>query len=68
MITSCSTPDLAMLRWIAYIKSMDPEFKHIVRKDNPVVDILSRARYEDEEEMIDGEKDVGTNFYSTLLT
>ena len=26
MISSCSTPDTAMLRWIAYIKSLNPEF------------------------------------------
>lgn len=26
MITTCSTPDIAMLRWIAYIKSLNPEF------------------------------------------
>jgi hypothetical protein len=41
MITSCSTPDIAMLRWIAYIKSMDPEFKHIAENDNLVADMLS---------------------------
>jgi len=57
-----------MLRWTAYIKSMDSKFKHIVRKDNLVADMLSRARYEDEEEMLDGEEDVGTNFYSISLT
>jgi len=67
MIASCSTPNLAMLRWIAYIKSMDPKFKHIAGKNNPVVDMLSRAKYEDEEEMIDEEEDVGIDFYSTAL-
>ena len=67
MIASCSTPDIAMLRWIAYIKSMNPEFKHIAGKDNAVADMLSRARYDDEETMIDNEEDVGTNFYSTSL-
>ena len=41
MIASCSTPDLAMLRWIAYIKSMNPEFKHIAGRDNAVADMLS---------------------------
>ena len=25
MVSGCATPDLAMLRWIAYIKSMNPE-------------------------------------------
>ena len=64
MITSCSTPDIAMLRWIAYIKSLNPEFKHIAGKDNIVADMLSRARYEDESQMIDESDDVGTKFYS----
>jgi hypothetical protein len=44
---------------------MDPEFKHIVGKDNPVVDMLSRTRYNGEEDMVDEEEDVGSNFYST---
>ena len=64
MITSCSTPNIAMLRWIAYIKSLNPEFKHIASKDNTVVDMLSRARYEDESQMIDEGDDVGSKFYS----
>ncbi|MCO5604739.1 hypothetical protein L7F22_058909 [Adiantum nelumboides] len=64
MIASCSTPNIAMLRWIAYIKSLNLEFKHIAGKDNPVADMLSRARYEDEEGMIDESDDVGTKFYS----
>ena len=64
MVTSCTTSDIAMLRWIAYIKSLNPEFKHIAGKDNPVADMLSRARYEDEPQMIDESEDVGTKFYS----
>lgn len=67
MISSCSTPDIAMLRWIAYIKTMNPEFKHITGKDNAVADMLSRARYEDEENMVDEDEDVGTNFYTMAL-
>ena len=27
MISGCATPDLAMLRWIAYIKSLNPEIR-----------------------------------------
>ena len=38
MITSCTTLDIAMLRWIAYIKSLNPEFEHIAGKDNPVAE------------------------------
>ena len=62
MITSCSTPDIAILRWIAYIKSLNPEFKHIAGKDNIVADMLSRARYEDDSQMIDESDDEGTRF------
>ncbi|RYA38525.1 hypothetical protein DD606_25955 [Enterobacter cloacae complex sp. GF14B] len=64
MITNCSTPDIAMLRWIAYIKSLNLEFKHIAGKDNPMADMLSKARYEDEQDMIIEGDDVGTNFYT----
>ena len=65
MITSCSTPDIAMLRWIAYIKSLSPEFCHIAGRDNPVADMLSHARFEDEEELISTEEDVGHSFYKS---
>lgn len=41
MITSCSTPNIAMLRWIAYMESMNLKFKHIVKKDTEVADMLS---------------------------
>ncbi len=36
MITDCSTPDIAMLRWIAFIKSLNLEFHHIAGRDNPM--------------------------------
>ncbi len=45
MITNCSSPDIAMLRWIAYIKSLNPILMHIAGKENSVADMLSRARY-----------------------
>ena len=54
-----------MLRWIAYIKSLNPKFEHIAGKDNPVVDMLSRARYEDEEGMISDTDDEGTKFHTS---
>ncbi|KAL3676446.1 hypothetical protein R1sor_026394 [Riccia sorocarpa] len=57
MIANCSTPDLTMLRWIAYIRSMNPELRHIAGKKNVVVDMLSRARYADEEEMLAAAKE-----------
>ncbi|KAL3688565.1 hypothetical protein R1sor_014874 [Riccia sorocarpa] len=52
MIANCSTPDITMLRWIAYIRNFNPGLKHIAGKENVVTDMLSRARYEGEEEMI----------------
>jgi hypothetical protein len=51
MIANCSIPDIAMLRWIAYIKSLNPVLVHIIGKKNSVADMLSRARYVQEEEM-----------------
>ena len=47
MIANCDTPDIAMLRWIAFIRMFNPELIHIAGKDNPVADMLSRARYEE---------------------
>ncbi|KAL2641461.1 hypothetical protein R1flu_009048 [Riccia fluitans] len=46
MIINCSTPNMTMLNWIAYIKSLNPEFKHIAGKENVIADMLSRARQE----------------------
>ena len=36
-----------MLRWIAYVKSLNPEVRHISGKDNTVAD-MSRARFGDD--------------------
>ena len=52
MISNYNSPYIAMLRWIAYIKSLNPILKHITNKMNPIVDMLSRARYFDKEEMM----------------
>ena len=52
MISNCNSSDIAMLRWIAYIKSLNPILKHITGKMNPMADMLSRARYFDEEKMM----------------
>lgn len=45
MIANCDTPDIAMLRWIAFIRMLNPELKHIAGKDNHVADMLSRTRF-----------------------
>ncbi|KAL3700490.1 hypothetical protein R1sor_018512 [Riccia sorocarpa] len=64
MITNYSTPDMTMLNWVAYIKSVNPEFKHIAGKANAVANMLSRARYDGEEEMVEESEDIGEQFYS----
>jgi hypothetical protein len=51
MITNCSIPDIVMLRYIAYIKSLNPVLVHIIGKKNYVADMLSRVRYVHEEEI-----------------
>jgi len=51
MVANCSTPDIAMLRWIVYIRSFNPVLIHITGKENSVADMLSRARYMCENEM-----------------
>ena len=52
MVSGCATPGLAMLRCIAYIKSLNLEIRHISGKDNTMADMLSRARFEDEDGMV----------------
>jgi hypothetical protein len=67
MISRCNTPDIAMLRWIAYIKSLNPEIRHIAGKRNIVADMLSRARYEGGEEEGSDEEDVGSDFFTSCF-
>ena len=52
MLSRFVTPDLSMLRWIAYIKSLNVELWHISEKDNTVANMLSRARYNNEDDMV----------------
>ena len=65
MVFGCATPDLAMLRWIAYIKSLNPEIRHISGKDNAMADMLSRARFNDEGGMVSEDEEVGVDFFET---
>lgn len=44
---------------------LEPEFQHIVGKDNPVANMLSIARYEDEKNMVVEGDYVGTKVYTT---
>ena len=52
MILRCVTRDLAMLRWIAYIKSLNLEIRHLTGKNNDMADMLSIARFKDESDMV----------------
>ena len=62
-ISGCAMPDLTMLRWIAYIKSLNPEIRHISRKDNAMADMLSRAKFDDEGGMVSEDEEVGVDFF-----
>ena len=63
MVSGYATPDLAMLRWIAYIKSLDAEILHISGKDNAMADMLSRASFDDEGGMVSEDEEVGVDFF-----
>ena len=65
MVSGCATPDLAMLRWIVYIKSLNPEIRRISGKYNAMSDMLSRARFEDENSMVSENEEVGANFFKS---
>lgn len=34
IIVSCYTPNIAVVKWIIFIKSLNPGFNHIAEKDN----------------------------------
>ena len=55
MMRCCTIPDVAMLRWIAYV-SLNPEVQHISGKDNAVADMLSRAWFGDDITELDNEE------------
>jgi hypothetical protein len=67
MMRCCSVADVAMLRWIAYVKSLNPEIEHISGKANAVADMLSRARYNDDVSDSDNE-DVPQDFFTSEFT
>ena len=62
MVSGCATPDLAML-WIAYIKSLNLEIWHISGKDNAMADMLSRARFENKDDMVSDDEEVNADFF-----
>ena len=64
MISSCATPDIAMLRWIAHIKSLNLETWHVVGKHNVVANMLSRARYNNVEDSRSNEENIVLDFFT----
>ena len=65
MVSSCATPDLAMTQWIAYIKSLNVEIWHIYVKDNAMADMLSRGRYDNEDDMVSEGEEVDEDFFES---
>ena len=63
MVSGCAKTDLVMLKWIAYIKFLNPKIRHISGKDNAMVDMLSRARFDDEHDMVSEDEEVGVDFF-----
>ena len=64
MLRCCSIPDVAMLRWIAFVESLNPEVRHISEKDNAIVDMLSRARFGDDIAESDNEE-ISENYFTS---
>ena len=64
MISGCATPDLALLRWIAHIKSTNPQVHHILGKNNTMVNMLLKAMYEDEGYMVLEYEDATLEFFN----
>ena len=67
MVSGCAMPNLAMLRWIVYIKSLNSKIRHISGKDNAMADMLSRARFDDEDDMVLEDEEVGVDFFESAL-
>ena len=65
MVSGSAIPELAMLRWIAYIKSLNPEIWHISRKDHAMTDMLSRAQFDDEDGMVSEDEEVAMHFFES---
>ena len=63
MMWCCMIPDVAILRWIAYVKSLNPDVRHISGKDNAVADMLSRGRFGDDIAESDNEE-VSENYFA----
>ena len=56
------------LRWIAFIKLLNPEFKYIIEKDNCIADMLSKASYDNEEDMIVDKENIEINYFTNSMS
>ena len=65
MLAGCATPYLAMLRWIAYIKFLNLEIRHISEKTNGKADMLSRARFESESNIVSEDEEITLEYFKT---
>ena len=65
MVFGCRTPDLVMVKWIEYIKSLNPEIRHISGKDNNMADMLSRVHFEGRDDMVLEDDEVGVDFFES---
>jgi hypothetical protein len=57
--------DIAMLRWIAYVKLLNSEIRHVAGKHNVFADMLSRARCDREEDPRSDEEEVSLDFFTS---
>ena len=65
MVSGCANPNMAMLKWIAFIKSLNPKVCHISGKNNAMDNILSRACYEGNEDMVVEDEEVNVDFFES---
>ena len=63
MTSGCATPYLTMLRWIAYIKYLNLEICHIARKNNAMADMLPRAMFKHENDMVSKDEVIALDFF-----
>mgnify|MGYP007076046589 CR=1 FL=1 len=59
MIFECSILDIATLHWMAYMKSLNSEVRHVSRKDKALANTLSRTSCQEKiEELVDHEEEL----------
>ena len=64
MVSGCVTLNLAMISRIAYI-ILESEDRTIFGKDNAMADILSRARFDNEDDMVSEVEEVGEDYFES---